>query len=140
VSIAPPKLHEEGLIAALSDLAATARTRGVRANLDVPDLVEVGPTTETLLYRAAQEAARNTLEHGDATELTIRVAVDPQGSVHLDVSDDGVVIAAGRSAETNGDHLGLRLLAELVDEAGGRLDIRSEPGHGTIVALAVPAQ
>jgi signal transduction histidine kinase len=140
VSIAPPRLHEEGLTAALSDLAATAESRGLRASLEVPEMIEVSPAVEALLYRVAQEGVRNTLAHSEATELTIRVALDSQRTVHLEVSDNGVGISAGRPAETDNGHLGLRLLAELVDDAGGRLDVNAATGRGTILLVQVPAR
>ena len=36
-------------------------------------------------------------------------------------------------------HVGLGLLEELVDDAGGALDVDSQPGVGTTVRLWVPA-
>jgi signal transduction histidine kinase len=36
-------------------------------------------------------------------------------------------------------HFGLRLLADLARDAGGRLDVSSAPGAGTVVRMEVPA-
>jgi signal transduction histidine kinase len=138
VSIAPPKLHEEGLAAALSDVAATARSRGVAVNLRVPDNLQLSPATESLVYRVAQEAVRNTLAHADATEVTIGLRVDQGGVVHLEVGDNGVGIQPLAALPRDGDHLGLRLLAELVGEAGGRFDVTTG-AEGTTVAMKVLA-
>jgi signal transduction histidine kinase len=138
VSIAPPKLHEEGLAAALSDVAATARSRGVSVRLEVPDDLELSSATETLLYRVGQEAVRNTIAHAEATEVTISLAVEDSGVVVLEVRDNGVGIAS-RNGSSDGDHLGLRLLSELVGEAGGRFDVHSGD-RGTTVAMKVPAR
>jgi signal transduction histidine kinase len=139
VSIAPPKLHEEGLPSALSDVAATARSRGVAVNLRVPDQLQLSPATESLVYRVAQEAVRNTLAHADATEVTIGLDVDHDGVVHLEVGDNGIGIQVPSAGPPDGDHLGLRLLAELVGEAGGRFDVSSD-AEGTTVAMKVPAE
>jgi signal transduction histidine kinase len=138
VSIAPPKLHEEGLASALSDVAATARSRGVSVNLRVPDALQLSPATESLLYRVAQEAVRNTLAHADATEVTIGVRVDQDGLVHLEVGDNGIGIQTLSAVPSEGDRLGLRLLAELVGEAGGQFDV-SSGAEGTTLAMKVPA-
>jgi signal transduction histidine kinase len=35
-------------------------------------------------------------------------------------------------------HLGLRLVAGLANESGGRLDVESEQGEGTSVTVEVP--
>jgi signal transduction histidine kinase len=57
------------------------------------------------------------------------------GSVVLEVHDDGVGFDPTR---TNGrDRLGLRGLADLIDDAGGRLEVWAEPGCGTRVRLEV---
>jgi two-component system NarL family sensor kinase len=56
------------------------------------------------------------------------------GSVVLEVHD-GVGFDPTR---TNGrDRLGLRGLADLIDDAGGRLEVWAEPGCGTRVRLQV---
>jgi signal transduction histidine kinase len=139
VSIAPPKLHEEGLASALSDVAATARSRGVGVSIDIPDNVQFSVATETLLYRVVQEAVRNALAHAAATDVSINLHVDNGGVAYLEVRDNGVGIRRETKAPSDGEHLGLRLLSELVDEAGGRFDVKSGT-EGTTVAMKVPAQ
>jgi signal transduction histidine kinase len=139
VSIAPPKLHEEGLASALSDVAATARSRGVGVSIDIPDNVQFSVATETLLYRVVQEAVRNALAHAAATDVSINLHVDNGGVAYLEVRDNGVGIRRETKAASDGEHLGLRLLSELVDEAGGRFDVKSGT-EGTTVAMKVPAQ
>jgi signal transduction histidine kinase len=36
------------------------------------------------------------------------------------------------------EHIGLELLTDLAEEAGGRLEVESEPGAGTKLRLEVP--
>jgi two-component system NarL family sensor kinase len=98
----------------------------------------LAPETETLVYRTAQEALRNVTKHAKAHRVDITVsAVD--GSVHLEVRDDGVGfspdVLAGRQAS---GHVGLHLLSQLADEAGGHLHVDGRPGLGTRVELEVP--
>jgi signal transduction histidine kinase len=63
------------------------------------------------------------------------------GHVALRVRDDGrgfdpAQLAARRSE----GHLGLSMLRDLSESAGGELRVTSEPGRGTLVELEVPVQ
>jgi two-component system NarL family sensor kinase len=142
VAIAPPRLHDEGLAAALGDLVSPLASRGIAADLtiDLPaaDGVRLAPETETLVYRTAQEAVRNVTRHAKAKRVDISVSATA-GAVRLEVSDDGVgfspEVLAGRQAA---GHVGLHLLSQLADEAGGHLQVEGRPGVGTRVELRVP--
>jgi two-component system, NarL family, sensor kinase len=57
------------------------------------------------------------------------------GAVVLEVVDDGMGFDPHQV--DSGEHFGLRGLRDLIDEAGGRLDVRSSPGAGTTVRLEV---
>jgi len=143
VAIAPPRLHDEGLAAALGDLVSPLAARGVRAGLtiDLPvaNGVRLAPETETLVYRAAQEALRNVTRHAKARRVDIAVSVAEGDMVRLSVRDDGIgfdpsVLAARQAA----GHVGLHLLSQLAGEAGGHLHVDGRPGLGTTVELEVP--
>jgi len=78
VTITPPQLHVQGLATSLADLAATLEVRGLTVTVDV-DVIgteELDETTETLVYRAAQEAVRNIVRHADAGMVTLRLSRD----------------------------------------------------------------
>jgi signal transduction histidine kinase len=137
VSITPPKLHEEGLGPALSDLTSVLRARGVTTDLDVAGDLELDREAEALVYRAAQEAVRNVTNHAGATRVRIVVARN-NGSVRLEVSDDGAGFDVDeRRAKASQGHMGLSLLEALAAEAGGELHVRSVPGEGTTISLEV---
>ena len=56
------------------------------------------------------------------------------GRAHLLVEDDG----RGFDADSEGDgHFGLRILADLVRDFGGQLEIDSTPGTGSRVFVEV---
>ena len=138
VAIAPRRLHEEGLAAALEDLASTARARGVHTRVDVTARRTLDRSSEALVFRGAQEAVRNTLSHSKAEHVDIAVT-DHGEAVRLTVSDDGTGFVPATPAVAD-DHVGLRLLAELARDVGGHLDVQSSPSHGTTLVLEVPAQ
>jgi two-component system, NarL family, sensor histidine kinase UhpB len=89
---------------------------------------------ELVFYRVAQEALTNVVRHAgcDRAELSLQVV---DGELVLDVRD------RGRGFEVDGAAanglLGMRERALLV---GGRLELRSGPGRGTLVRLALPLE
>lgn len=135
VEIYPPELQREGLEAAISDLLARCSARGLEAELEVETGGELPPEIAAILFRATQEALRNVLKHAHARRVA--VAVERQGAeATLLVDDDGVGYDLAEQAD--GDHFGLRLLGDLVQEAGGTLAVDSAPGRGTTVRVKVP--
>jgi signal transduction histidine kinase len=133
VDIYPPDLHRAGLEAALRDLIAPLGPRGIDASLQVEGELELTPDVEMLLFRSAQEALRNVAAHSEATHVDVRVTV-ANGFASLVVEDNG----RGFEGDAEAGHLGLRLLADLVRDAKGRLDLRSAPGKGTCVEVEAP--
>jgi two-component system, NarL family, sensor kinase len=139
VDIYPPSLSSAGLVAALTDLVATTRTRDVDVRLELPPDGWTGLDAdgERLLYRVAQEALRNAVRHARATHIVVGVHEEP-GMVTLTVSDDGVGFdPVAVLAEPPEGHLGLRVMADLAEQAGAQLSVASAPGHGTRWRLVV---
>jgi signal transduction histidine kinase len=138
VDIYPPTLQRSGLLAALRDLVAPLTAAGVRVSLRLPDSLELPDDTEALFYRVAQEAVRNARTHGEATQVEVSVQRGPRTAV-LSVRDNGRGFSsegAGEREQTN--HFGLRLMRDLADHAGGKLEVSSSPGSGTSIRLEVP--
>jgi len=145
VTITPPQLHVQGLAASLADLAATLEVRGLQVTVDVSGTEGLDETTETLVYRAAQEAVRNIVRHADARAVTLSVArgdsVDSgrhQESLVLRVRDDGCGFDAASNAARSRGSVGLELLSSLVTSQGGTLSVDASPGQGTELVLRVP--
>lgn len=133
VDIYPPDLHRTGLQAALHDLVAPLAPHGIDAKLDVPSDLRLPDPIETLFYRCAQEALRNVAAHSGARHVIVQVQL-PDRLARLTVSDDG----RGFDGHADEGHMGLRLLADLAREAGGRLEIDSKPGAGTRISVEAP--
>jgi two-component system, NarL family, sensor kinase len=138
VDIYPPDLHRAGLAAALSDLVAPLESRGVHARVELPPGLRLEPDAEALMFRTAQEALRNVMTHSRARNVDVSVILE-NSHAGLTIADDGrgFTPAAAQAARDDG-HLGLRVLADMARDAGGKLDIDSEPGRGTRVLLEVP--
>jgi signal transduction histidine kinase len=144
VTITPPQLHVQGLAASLVDLAATLEVRGLTVTVDVTGTEQLDETTETLVYRAAQEAVRNIVRHADASMVTLSVARSEaesgrgQESLVLRVRDNGCGFDAEANAARSRGSVGLELLTSLVASHGGTLSVDASPGQGTELVLRVP--
>ena len=139
VTITPPALHAQGLATSLTDLVATLEMRGMQVHVDVQDADDVDETTETLLYRAAQEAIRNVVRHAAATRVSLTVMHDGRDSLVLRVRDDGRGIdRADRSARRRGS-VGLDLLGNLISAHGGSLEVQGKAGEGTELVVRLPS-
>lgn len=136
VDIYPPNLTSQGLEAALVDLLAPASALGIHTDLMVTGEVDRSLETTGLVYRVIQEATRNVFRHAEAGTIAVSVTADDESTVAT-VVDDGRGFDAGTGSPAG--HFGLRLLTDLVDDAGARLEVDSTPGSGTAIRLEVPA-
>jgi len=145
VTIIPPQLHAQGLATSLADLAATLEVRGLTVTLVVTGTEQLDETTETVIYRAAQEAVRNIVRHADARSVTMSVARGgaassgrPEETLVLRICDDGCGFEPGGTGARSRGSVGLELLSALVTSHGGNLSVHASPGKGTELVLRVP--
>jgi two-component system, NarL family, sensor kinase len=138
VDLHPPTLATAGLDAALRDLTSPLSARGTKVELRVDGDERLDPDTQALVYRVAQEAVRNVIAYADAS--TVSIAVDAVDSTALLlVADDGRGFRPETREQRRAEgHLGLSLVEELAQQAGGSLTIDSQEGAGTRVRLEVP--
>ena len=131
----PVQMEAEGLMAAFEDLAANI-TRGARVRCvferDAPVLMH-DDAAATHLYRIAQEAVRNAIQHGKPKRIGIALS-ERNGQVTLTVEDDGVGVPD--TCERAG--LGIRIMAHRAAMIGGSFAIEPAPTGGTIVTCSFP--
>jgi signal transduction histidine kinase len=91
------------------------------------------------LYRIAQECLQNVVKHANAKRARLTFTVQ-NDIARLEIADDGVGFDTFEhplgSDEMGG--YGLLSMAERAEIVGGRLNIRSRPGSGTIVTATIP--
>ncbi|MDP9239401.1 MAG: histidine kinase [Actinomycetota bacterium] len=141
VDIYPPSLRAAGLVAALTDLAAAARSRDIDVRLELPDSASalgLDASCERLIFRVAQECLRNVARHAAARTVDVRLAAEGDVVV-LQIEDDGIGfdLDAARHGTREG-HFGLRLLPDLASQSGATLRVATAPGAGTKWRLEVP--
>ena len=137
----PPVLDDLGLAPALSWLARTLEQRtGLKVELALDGLDgRLDPDLETLVFRLVQESLTNVLRHSgvDRAQVAVRRSGD---TLELRVADAGrgfdfqAVLAGGEAAAGSG----LRGMRDRLELFGGRLDLVSAPGQGTLISAAVP--
>jgi signal transduction histidine kinase len=89
--------------------------------------------TKEALYRITMEAIQNTIRHAGAGKLTLSMTCGED--LTLTIEDDGC------GFDPNGEypgHLGLQTMRERAHALGGKVDINSRLGHGTLVKIVVP--
>jgi signal transduction histidine kinase len=142
-ALRPPVLEQQGLAAALQQHVEQFRSEHKIA----ADLVlerrsdDLASEVETILYRITQEALSNIRKHARAKHAWVTMDSTDDGRVRLRVRDNGVGFdpaQAARLAEEG--HFGLAGMRKRVTFVGGRFDVRSTPGQGTTVEVAIPPQ
>jgi two-component system, NarL family, sensor kinase len=138
VDIYPPNFDEVSFDSAITDLFSRASDRGLRTDVDIDLRDPLPDSVARLLYRSAQEALRNTLDHARARSVTLTIS-HRNGVANLEVVDDGRGFDADDTAKSRAaGHLGLVALRGLVTDAGGELEVRSEPDAGTTLRVELP--
>ena len=130
-ALAPPGSQAVG--AALAQAASqTAERLRISLDLDIVPDVRLSPTRTEALVRVACEAITNAAKHSGAGRVTLRLERD--GSlVRMQVADRGCGFDTG---VTDGG-FGLVSMRERIRSVGGELHIRSGPGRGSEVEVAV---
>lgn len=131
----PPQLDALGLEAALRWQAGTLfRSTPVELLLDVRTLSQrPGNEVEQACFRIAQEGLTNALRHARASQVSLLLQDAPDGGLHLRVIDDG------EGFDPTGPRgLGMIVMRERAQSAGGKLHIETAPGEGTCIDLRLP--
>jgi signal transduction histidine kinase len=128
--IHPAVLTERGLELALDALAARAP---LPVTISAPLERRLPPAVEAAAYFVVTEALTNVAKYASATAAEVTIE-QVNGRVVIDVTDDGV----GGADPSSGS--GLTGLADRVAALGGRLEVRSPPGGGTVVRAEMPAE
>jgi signal transduction histidine kinase len=95
----------------------------------------IPPDVASSLYRVAQEALRNVAKHSSTTEVSLTLAGAPD-RLALTIRDNGSGFDP-RSVKGNGG-LGLISMQERVRLVNGEFSLKTQPGHGVLIAIEVP--
>jgi signal transduction histidine kinase len=136
----PTALDDFGLATAIRLEVEALRGEGWQATYDegLGDR-RLPSTTETALFRVAQEALNNVRKHAGPARVAVTLE-EHEDVVRLEVRDwgRGIGTAGPEDVPRPGEHLGLIGMQERVGLLGGRCIVDSQPGAGTRVIAEVP--
>jgi PAS domain S-box-containing protein len=126
--IHPAILTDHGLVAALEMLAGRA---SIPVDLSATLDERLPAPVEAAAYYIVSEALTNASKHAGAARVRVDVRL-LDGEALVEVADDG----AGGADQSRGS--GLRGLADRVDALGGKLELESPLGAGTLLRARLP--
>ena len=137
----PSVLDTLGLFPAIRQYAETNLTSlGINVAFEFEGIGRfLPPEVESGLFRWAQGAIGNIIQHSQAKRATISLKLE-EGELVLYISDDGrgFDVSQITEIEESGRGAGLVGMKERVKLLGGDCSVQSQPGQGTIVTARVP--
>ena len=142
-ALRPIYLEDLGLVAVLNVLAQEVKQySGIQVEFQLTGSEQRLPSeVEMTLYRIAQEALNNAVQHARASLIQLSLDFGPQ-SLRLEIKDNGKGFDVPKSPAEFAPkgHFGLLGLYERVELIRGKLDITSSPTSGTSLVIILPFQ
>jgi signal transduction histidine kinase len=127
-----------GVREAVAEVCARFESHGLPVLLRASGpAVEPAPEILAALTRVLTEALANVERHAEASVVEVDLRVEDE-RLKVALRDDGRGFAIDAVDGTDEGHFGLTLMRRRALEAGGDLEIVSEPGAGTRISLRMP--
>jgi len=139
--LTPQALYESGLGAAIRWLGDQMRRQAVlnvEIDIDAPEL-RLPEADAVLLFHSIRELLFNVLKHGKINRASVSMQYT-QNVLSITVSDQGCGFDVLRLSEDHSDRFGLLSIRERMTALGGRFDLHSVPGKGTVASLRLPVR
>ena len=133
--IYPPDLATKGLAEVVREMAVDQDAGEAPVRVEITEPLAPHPMIDRLTYRAVREALVNAQKHAQASDIVIRIG-QADGVMSFEVADDGT--GFDPSAPSPEGHLGMRLISEMVRNAGGVVTVESAVGSGASVRGELP--
>jgi signal transduction histidine kinase len=132
----PSSLNNLGLTAALDILL---REFGERAEIEVAsrlEPVQLSPTKQLTVYRLVQEALTNIVKYAKASRVDVALEMRA-GRAMISVRDNGKGFDPNQLSSGSHGLLGMRYR---IEAEGGRMNLSSAPGKGTLIEATLPEE
>jgi len=139
LDLSPPVLDQKDLSESIPLMArqlAHGRVEDLEINFS-GNAWATRPEANHHIVMIAQEAISNAVQHGHAHTIAIKVAYASDG-LDLSVSDDGCGFTPNPTVQRHARGYGMRNMHHRAERLGATLDVSSEVGKGTQIALHVP--
>jgi two-component system sensor histidine kinase UhpB len=137
----PEVLDMLGLHGAVEEMVSHYRgSSGVHFEFESDgDFSRIGNELAISAYRIVQEALSNVMKHSGAGFARVSLALSDENAgagsaLHIEVQDDG----AGFDPALASEGIGIIGMRERVFALGGSIQVQSQPGAGTLVAIMLP--
>lgn len=91
--------------------------------------------TNIMLFRIVQEALNNIVKYAQASEVSVQITYSDHW-FDLTIEDDGIGFDPSAVQDEKG--IGQKSMAFRTEFIGGKFDISSRPGQGTLVTINIP--
>ena len=135
--LSPNVLEQLGLPASIRQ-CVTNFSRGFsgKVQLRMTRVDNLPRGSQIMLYRLVQECFTNVIKHSCAENVVLNLSRG-NGFVKMKMHDDGIGFDVEQATHKH-ESFGLSGMRERVALLGGRIEIRSSPGKGTRVEIAIP--
>ena len=99
----------------------------------------IKPLVQDEVLWILREALTNACQHSKGTGIWVNV-LKTRNSLQCSVQDDGRGMDQHAFSAHERGHFGLVGMRERSERVGGRLNVRGDPGKGTLLVLAIPAR
>ncbi len=130
----PSSLSHLGLTASLEILTREFEENNKIAVTTDFEHVEMSSAKQLTVYRLVQESLTNIAKYAQATQVVASLR-QFDGYITVEVKDDGIGFKIADVGLKSHGILGMR---HRIEAAGGRLNISSPIGHGTLVSAVLP--
>jgi signal transduction histidine kinase len=128
--LSPVELENNGLQAALAELASRVSRTNVHCELKAPRFTKVYDNAAAIhLYRIAQEAVNNAIKHGRAKNIVIGLNTQ-NNQVELTIQDDGCGFPKNPGKSSG---MGLRVMNYRAGMIGANISLGPAEDCGTLV-------
>ncbi|MDD5749034.1 MAG: response regulator, partial [Actinomycetota bacterium] len=138
LGLRPPMLDDMGLLPALESLHKNFGIKNhIQTTLNVPENPpELSRDSQINIFRIVQEALNNIEKHASASHVTTGLELTSE-KLFITIRDDGKGFSMKKRLGKPG-HLGIASMKERAELLGGKFQVRSEKGRGTVVTLEFP--
>jgi Signal transduction histidine kinase len=137
IELRPEALDDLGLVSALAVLGERFAERSALEVVEriAPEMAQLAPEVELVVYRVAQEALTNVVRHSGSDHAELRLDIE-DGRLVLTVRDQGKGLAVDHVPGT-----GMRGMRERAKLIGATLEVTNDSsGTGCVVRLDVPLE
>lgn len=133
-------LEKDFIYALKNNISSFEEQTGLKVELFISDRLmreDLNPNSRVNLLNIIREALNNIRKHADAEHVKVTLEIEGE-RLYVVVKDDGKGFDINSRINANNSKFGLHIMEERAVEIGGKIDISSEAGKGSRIAVTIP--